>query len=174
MSRMSTKILIGASILLIAIVWLLISICDDNNLTREDRCTIVNGHDSTLKLIKYRYPEWMDAEYYSPSWQEVTRAEAIAYDYMKKSTDPSLFALASSIEDYRCQFVGIKKDDKTFILCNYAKKTTWDDRDDIKNGEWKRQVIATWLIQDGGSDYFEAIVDLDNDECVRVEAHLEG
>ena len=101
-----------------------------------------------------------DAQGWTPSKTEIAKAMPQIKTFLGKQA-PSI---ASSLQEYRCQYFGVVVDGKKRIYCNFFRRSSWDEG-------WRIEPV---FVLDGGDDFFQLEYDVKSKQCLNFTVNGEA
>ena len=95
---------------------------------------------------------------WTPTTHDIIELEEHLIDYLKSSKHPSAPKIRNKIASYKRQYIGYEKDRKLFIYVNAFPEWLAN-----KDGRWRDEFI---LVEDGGSNFFQLIYNMETEKIV--------
>lgn len=99
-------------------------------------------------------------QYWTPAESDIAQAMPQIKAFLAKQA-PSI---ASSLQEYRCQYFGVVVDGKKRIYCNFFRRGSWDEY-------WRIEPV---FVLDGGDDFFQLEYDVKSKQCLNFTVNGEA
>jgi|GEM_PF-3050471 len=145
---------------------------DKNKITNFDgdgyRGVIFGEKCSDLKYLEMRYPTKM--EFWTPKNKNVVEAEIAISKFLGKNGskhyDTELVEeIIKNLDRYIRQYCGVIINKNKCVYCSFIKEYNSDNINAGIYRNWENELICTWFIADGGTDYFDILYDVKKKMC---------